>query len=95
MCCSRLPLHVRLSSPFAVQIYQAAELEMLLHRCSQYLENYYDTSCELVFYFNSTLSRYSKPIYPSPLAFILLPLELFLFGIALFFRWWFLVVPDR
>ena len=37
------------------------------------------------FNFKSILSRYSKPGHPSPLAFILLSLEIFLFGIALFF----------
>jgi len=88
-------MHVIIHFLFAVQIYQAAELGMLLHRCSQYLENYCDTSCKLIFYFNSTLSRYFKSIYLSPLLFILLPLELFLFVIALFFQWWFYVVPDR
>jgi len=85
-------MHVIIHFLFAVQIYQAAELGMLLHRCSQYLENYCDTSCN---YFNSTLSRYFKSIYLSPLVFILLPLELFLFGIALYFQWWFYVVPDH
>jgi hypothetical protein len=35
--------------------------------------------------FKSILSTYSKPLYLSPLAFILLLLENFLFAIALFF----------
>jgi len=37
------------------------------------------------FFFNSRLSKYDKPAYPSPLAFLLLSLEFYLFRIALSF----------
>jgi hypothetical protein len=40
----------------------------------------------LLFFFNSILSKYYKPVHPSPPAFIILSLEIFLFGIALSFR---------
>ena len=39
-----------------------------------------------LFIFNSILSRDYKPVHPSPLAFILQSLEIFLSGIALSFR---------
>jgi len=44
------------------------------------------THCRLFLNFKSRLFRYSKPVYPSPLAYILLSLEFFLFGVALSFR---------
>jgi len=44
------------------------------------------THCRLFLNFKSRLLRYSKPVYPSPLAYILLSPEFFLFGIALSFR---------
>ena len=44
--------------------------------------------------FNSILSRYYKPVHPSPLAFIMLLLEIFLFRIALSFGGGFLRCLD-
>ena len=39
------------------------------------------TCCKAFYCFNSRLLRYSKPIHPSPLAFILLLLEFIFFGL--------------
>ena len=47
----------------------------------------------ILFFLNSILSRYYKPVHPSLLAFIVLSLEKFLFGIALSFWWRFCTVP--
>ena len=45
----------------------------------------YLTRYRLFFSLNSILSRYYKPVYPRPLAFMILSLEIFLFFIALSF----------
>jgi len=70
-----------------MQMYQAAELETVTLLCqscvSQYPQICCLACCGLFFFFNSRLSRYYKPVHPSPLAFKLLLLEFFLFGIAL------------
>ena len=53
--------------------------------CSQYPQIRCLACCRLFFSLNSGLSKYYKPVHLSPLAFILLLLEFFLFGIALSF----------
>jgi hypothetical protein len=70
-------------SPFAVQMYQVAEQEMLPNQHSQYPQNCSCTSCTLLTEFKYRLSTYSKPVCLSSLAFILPLLEYFLFGTAL------------
>jgi hypothetical protein len=72
-------------SPLAVQVSRPAELEMFPNLRSHYPQNCWCTSCGLFTNFKSILLTYSKPLYLSLLAFILLLLENFLFGIALSF----------
>jgi len=43
---------------------------------------------------NSILSRYYKPVHPSPLAFVVLLLEIFLYFFALSFGGGFSAVPE-
>jgi hypothetical protein len=74
---------------FATQMYQAAELEMDMYSHHIHVLNTpkigHPTHCSILFFSNSRLSRYYNPVHPSPLAFILLLLEFFLFRIALSF----------
>jgi len=81
------------------QMHQAAELEMVTpsyHSCVPNTPKFAALPAVgfYFFNFNSGLSKYYKPVHPSPLAFILLLLEFFLFGIALSFGGgflWFLI----
>jgi len=85
--CTRLPLHVIILLPFAPWMYQATELETFADFLQIGVPNTprigYLTCHGLLFYFNSILSRDYNPVYPSPLAFIILLLEIILFRIAL------------
>ena len=84
-CCSMFLLHVIMRLPFATRMYQAIELETVAHWCSQYPDISYLTSHGLLFYFYFILPRDYKPVHPSPLAFIILLLEIIQFMIALSF----------
>jgi len=71
--------------PFAARMYQAIELETVVYRFPNTPKIGYLTCYRLLFYFNSILPRDYKPVHPSPLAFIILLLEIILFRIALSF----------
>jgi hypothetical protein len=69
-----------------VPMYQAAELEKVTALMFPIPPKIgYITIVGFFLNFKSRLSRYSKLVHPSTLAFILLLLENFLFTIALFF----------
>ena len=66
-------------------MYQAAELETVTLSCHSRVPNTPQFAAlpvvDISFYSNSRLSRYYKPVHPSPLAFILLSLDFFFFAL--------------
>ena len=77
-------------SLFAMPMHRAVEHEIDTHLHQIHVPNSpkisVPTRSEIFLLFNSGLWKYYNPVYPSPLMFILLSLEFFLFLIALFFR---------
>ena len=88
--CIRLPLEVIILSPFALRLYRAAEQETDSHYSRIHVPNTPKigclTCCKFSFFFNCRPSRDCKPVYPSPLAFVLQSLGFFLSSVALSFH---------